>query len=153
MGYIEGLPYGLEFFSLKNEEDLLYDVTNLFMESNDLEITNSPLTPSLYEIPEYIEELKMYYEESENELTQQTKEYFLNYSTNTDEENETNALNLISLYQELEQKQEEQEQKENYLNVFITLLFLLITLSTILFILIYRLLTKKIRQLYKKVKK
>lgn len=153
MGYIEGLPYGLEFFSLKNEEDLLYNVTNLFMESNDLEITNSPLTPSLYEIPEYIEELKTYYEESENELTQQTKEYFLNYSTNTDEENETNALNLISLYQELEQKQEEQEQKENYLNVFITLLFLLITLSTILFILIYRLLTKKIRQLYKKVKK
>ena len=151
MGYIDDLPYGLEFFSLKNEEELLYQVTNIFEQANNLAITNSPLTPSLYEIPAYIEELMTYYESNDNELTAETKTYFLNYSKQNPEENEQEALSLIAAYQAWEV--EEETSPDQDLTVFITLLFILISLSTIFFILIYRTLTKKIRQLYKKVTK
>ena len=58
MGSIDEFSYGLEFFSIKGEENLLYSVANVFEELNDLELTNSPLTPSLYEIPEYIKDRK-----------------------------------------------------------------------------------------------
>lgn len=153
MGSIDEFSYGLEFFSIKGEENLLYSVANVFEELNDLELTNSPLTPSLYEIPEYINTLKNYYEKEENELTAKTKTFFLNYSNNTEEENEKQAQELIGEYQTLEQNKEKQVEKDSILNVFLTILFIFITISTILFILIYRLLTKKISKLYRKMKK
>ena len=147
MGSIDEFSYGLEFFSIKGEENLLYSVANVFEELNDLELTNSPLTPSLYEIPEYINTLKNYYEKEENELTAKTKTFFLNYSNNTEEENEKQAQELIGEYQTLEQNKEKQVEKDSILNVFLTILLIFITISTILFILIYRLLTKKISKL------
>lgn len=153
MGSIDEFSYGLEFFSIKGEENLLYSVANVFEELNDLELTNSPLTPSLYEIPEYINTLKNYYEKEENELTAKTKTFFLNYSNNTEEENEKQAQELIGEYQTLEQNKEKQVEKDSILNVFLTILFIFITISTILFILIYRLLTKKISKLYRKMRK
>lgn len=157
MGYIDEFSYGLEFFSKKGEENLLYSVTKIFEESNNLSITNSNLTPSLYEIPEYIDELMMYYEQNENELTEKTKEYFLNYSNNSDEENVKNAEILISKYKEIEQKeeikQEQKEKQENYIEAFITVIFIFVTISTVLFVLIYRMLVKKIQNIYCKLKK
>lgn len=157
MGYIDEFSYGLEFFSKKGEENLLYSVTKIFEESNNLSITNSNLTPSLYEIPEYIDELMMYYEQNENELTEKTKEYFLNYSNNNDEENAKNAEILINKYKKIEQKeeikQEQKEKQENYIEVFITVIFIFVTISTVLFVLIYRMLVKKIQNIYCKLKK
>ena len=156
MGYINEFSYGLEFFSRKKEENLLYSVAKVFEDKNKLPITNSTITPSLYEIPEYIDWLKSYYEKEENELTKETKEYFLNYSNQSDEENAKNAEILINKYKELEreeqEKQNKEEQVENYIEVFVTIIFILISISTILFILIYRLLIKKIKKIYCKVK-
>lgn len=152
MGYINEFPYGLEFFSLKNEENLLYSVADIFEEVNNLGLTNSPLAPSLYEIPDYIETLMTYYEAEENELTTKAKEYFLNYSNKSEEENEIEANILIQEYQKLETKQNDLEKENEVLKVFIMILFTFIFLSTILFVLIYRMLTKKIKNVYKKIK-
>lgn len=153
MGYINEFPYGLEFFSLKNEENLLYSVAGIFEEVNNLGLTNSPLAPSLYEIPDYIETLMTYYEAEENELTTKAKEYFLNYSNKSEEENEIEANILIQEYQKLETKQNDLEKENDVLKVFIMILFTFIFLSTILFVLIYRMLTKKLKVVYKKIKK
>ena len=153
MGYINEFPYGLEFFSLKNEENLLYSVADIFEEVNNLGLTNSPLAPSLYEIPDYIETLMTYYEAEENELTTKAKEYFLNYSNKSEEENEIEANILIQEYQKLETKQNDLEKENEVLKVFIMILFTFIFLSTILFVLIYRMLTKKLKVVYKKIKK
>ena len=152
MGYINEFPYGLEFFSLKNEENLLYSVADIFEEKNNLGLTNSPLAPSLYEIPNYIETLMTYYEAEENELTTKAKEYFLNYSNKSEEENEIEANILIQEYRKLETKQNDLEKENEVLKVFIMILFTFIFLSTILFVLIYRMLTKKIKNVYKKIK-
>ena len=153
MGYINEFPYGLEFFSLKNEENLLYSVADIFEEVNNLGLTNSPLAPSLYEIPDYIETLMTYYEAEENELTTKAKEYFLNYSNKSEEENEIEANILIQEYQKLETKQNDLEKENDVLKVFIMILFTFIFLSTILFVLIYRMIMKKIKGIYKKIKK
>ena len=153
MGYINEFPYGLEFFSLKGEENLLYSVTNIFEEKNNLGLTNSPLAPSLYEIPDYIETLMTYYEAEENELTTKAKEYFLNYSNKSEKENEIEANILIQEYRKLETKQNDLEKENEVLKVFIMILFTFIFLSTILFVLIYRMLTKKLKVVYKKIKK
>lgn len=153
MGYINEFPYGLEFFSLKNEENLLYSVADIFEEVNNLGLTNSPLAPSLYEIPDYIETLMTYYEAEENELTTKAKEYFLNYSNKSEEENEIEANILIQEYRKLETKQNDLEKENEVLKVFIMILFTFIFLSTILFVLIYRMLTKKLKVVYKKIKK
>ena len=153
MGYINEFPYGLEFFSLKNEENLLYSAAGIFEEVNNLGLTNSLLAPSLYEIPDYIETLMTYYEAEENELTTKAKEYFLNYSNKSEKENEIEANILIQEYQKLETKQNDLEKENDVLKVFIMILFTFIFLSTILFVLIYRMLTKKLKVVYKKIKK
>ena len=133
MGYIDGLPYGLEFFSLKGEEQLLYDVASLLMNYTNKSITNSPLVPSLYEIPEYVNQLMMLYENSEGELTMKTKEYFLNYNYNTDSENEKRANYLISLYNELKINKQE---KNSSFTVIIIILFALILFAMNIYIII-----------------
>ena len=153
MGYIDGFPYGLEFFSLKNEENLLYSVTSIFEQYNKLPITNSPLTPSLYEIPEYIGKLKEYYEKEENELTNKVKSYFLSYSKKTDEENERDALNLMEEYEELKRKEIKVEKKLNRLDTFLMIVFILSSIALFLLLLIFALVAKKIRQVYKKITK
>ena len=153
MGNIDEFSYGLEFFSLKNEENLLYNVAYLFEQKNNLDITNSTLTPSLYEIPEYINKLKKYYEQGV-ELKEEMKNYFLNYSKNTDEENEEMALNLIEEYQEIEiRKREEKMNKEESSKVALTIIGIFLGLSLFLFLLIYIILVKKIGELYKKIRK
>ena len=150
MGYMNEFPYGLEFFSLKNSENLLYSVANVFEKENNLALTNSSLAPSLYEIPDYIEELMRYYEQEENSLTSKTKAYFLNYSKNTDKVNQENAESLILEYQNL--LKEEETQSNNYVKVIMTILLIMIIISTILFVLILLLIVKKIKTVYKKMK-
>ena len=154
MGYIEEFSYGLEFFSLKNEEDLLYGVASVFERENNLDLTSSALTPSLYEVPEYLATLKEYYEGEYNELTEKTKDYFLSYSNNTLEENETSALALIKEYQDLEEQEKiENEKESNNANIILIFVISFLSLEVILFILILVLLIKRIKQFYQKIKK
>lgn len=157
MGYIDEFSYGLEFFSRKNEENLLYSVANIFEKENNLPITNSSLTPSLYEIPEYIEKLKTYYEKEENDLTLKVKEYFLNYSNHSDEENAKNAEILIKEYEEIEQekkkKAENEEKYKNNVQIIKTITLILITINTIILGTIYYIVFKKIQIVYCKLKK
>ena len=147
MGYIDGFPYGLEFFSLKKEEDLLYQVSYLFEQENNLNLVNSPLTPSLYEIPDYIDVLKYYYEENNGVLKEETKAYFLNYSKNSDTENEKEAQNLIKKYQE------EELLKKYHNNYFIIILILglLLIICLVTFMIVYSYLGKKIKTFYFKL--
>lgn len=149
MGYIDGFPYGLEFFSLKNEEELIYQVSYLFEQESNLAIVNSSLTPSLYEIPDYIEVLKYYYEQDNSTLKEETKEYFLNYSQNSEAENEIEAQNLIDKYQERELLREHQED----CSITFVILLLLLVLSFGLFGIIYYYLGKKIKAFYFKLRK
>ena len=82
------------------------------------------------------------------------KNYFLNYSKNTDEENEEKALNLIEEYQEIEiRKREEKMNKEESSKVALTMIGIFLGLSLFLFLLIYIILVKKIGELYKKIRK
>ena len=148
MGYINEFSYGLEFFSLKNNENLLYSVANVFEDLNNLALTNSSLAPSLYEIPNYIKELMKYYETYENELTHKTRTYFLNYSSNTEEENRQNAEILIKEYQEFLN----QRNINNIMKIIIIMLLIIILMCTILLISIYILIMKKIKVVYKKIK-
>ena len=148
MGYINEFSYGLEFFSLKNNENLLYSVANVFEDLNNLALTNSSLAPSLYEIPNYIKELMKYYETYENELTHKTRTYFLNYSSNTEEENRQNAEILIKEYQEFLK----QRNIDNIVKIIIIMLLIIILMCTILLISIYILIMKKIKVVYKKIK-
>ncbi len=107
MGYIEGFPYGIEFFSTKYNEDVLYAVAEFFESINKLDITNSPLAPNLYTIPDCVNELKEVYlnnydDENYSEMTSKTKEYFKSYSDKEDEEALEEAQNLIRDYENRE---------------------------------------------------
>jgi hypothetical protein len=110
MGYIDEFAYGLEFFSIKNSEDLLYSVARTFENINNLDIVNSSLTPSLYEIPDYINELKEYYEKYYNDknyqnINSEVKTYFSDYTTMDDEEAKNQANELIEKYKTQEKKE------------------------------------------------
>ena len=126
MGYISEFAYGLEFFTSKNKENELYVIGSYFEDLNNLELTNSELTPNLYNIPEYLNDLKKiyekYYDESKyQELTNKTKEYFKNYSNNEDDLNKEEANTLIKEYQDLNKV----ETKDNALFIIIVIMFIL----------------------------
>lgn len=148
MGYIEGFPYGLEFFSLENEEELLYSVAAIFEELNDLSLTNSPLTPSLYEIPEYIEVLMTYYEEENTDFNEELRTYFLEYSSKTDTENEVQALDLIAKIEDSLVVEEKEDIKDTFWGLASILGVILI-----LFIIILRIVYMKVHNLYRKLSK
>ncbi len=103
MGQIGEFYYGLEFFTTKDNEELLYQVAEIFSQNNKLPLSNSPLAPSLYEIPSEVLELKALYEKNLNnkELTSKTKSFFLNYNNLTLEEINNQTISLIEEYHSL----------------------------------------------------
>ena len=149
MGYIEDFPYGLEYFSYPNSEETLYQVASVFESVNNLELTNSPLAPSLYEVPNYISKLTNYYEQENNSLTAKTKEYFMYFSDRTEEENESLAYSLTKEYENLSLEKE----KEPYslLSILSTILLIVIFAGTLVFIIISYILIKKIKIIYQKL--
>lgn len=155
MGFIDNLPYGLEIFSTKNNEELLYNIANVFESLNNNEIITSPLAPTLYEIPEYILELKELYEFNLNnknfkDLNNRAKTYFLNYNQNELEKNEAEALNLIKEFKENKVKNE--ILKSNHEISYNNILLIINLFIIILFIIIYALLINSIKRVNKKVK-
>jgi hypothetical protein len=139
MGYIDEFAYGLEFFSIKYSEDLLYSVARTFESINNLDIVNSSLTPSLYEIPSYVEELKEYYEDyyldsDYDTINDETKIYFLNYTNMEDTESESSANLLVQKYQTLENEIATKKQiVEKYIPLNFIFLFIIAFIALILF--------------------
>lgn len=108
MGFAsDGFSYGIEFMSLANEEEMLYHVASVYEQGNGNKIQNSVLTPSLYEVPNEVEDLKELYEEvlalasdvgEIEEWVHEVKTYFQNYNTMDDVVSEANYL--IQSYQD-----------------------------------------------------
>lgn len=108
MGFAsDGFSYGLEFLSVANGEDVLYQVASVYEQENGNMIQNSPLTPSLYVVPSEVEELKELYEKvlssSSNvgeieEWLHDVNNYFKNYNSMEDVVAPANAL--IASYRE-----------------------------------------------------
>lgn len=148
MGYIEEFPYGLEFLSAKYEEDKLYNIARIFEKLVGLEITNSALTPNLYEIPEYVTNLKekyeLYYEDSRFEkINLKTKKLWQKYSSLEEEQIEEEAIELLNEYEEIIQK--------NNQNHCIYIVIIIVLSGSLL--LIFQKLISKIKKLKKKISK
>lgn len=82
LGFIDDLPYGIEFVSTKNNEKKLYEILYNYEQIN--KVYKLPKeAKNLYEIPESVEQLKKLYEEDidiNKEAYLTIKEFFKNYS-------------------------------------------------------------------------
>lgn len=63
IGYHNNLPYGMEILSQANKEDLIYKIAYNYQNVNNY-YTTPTIAPSLYEIPENIEIIKGYLNET-----------------------------------------------------------------------------------------
>ena len=97
------IPYGIEFMASTSQEELLYNIASAYESVNGNDIKNSPLTPSLYEIPESVQKLvdnyikviakKTNYGFEENWI-KNVVNYFREYTSNEEASEEAEALNL-----------------------------------------------------------
>lgn len=108
MGYVGEFSYGIEFLSRAYEEDVLYNVANEFEKVNGNVIDTSSLTPSLYVIPDSVNNLKVLYEEAlasdtdialVNEWIRDVEKFFDEYNEIKDVEVESKEL--ISRYEKI----------------------------------------------------
>lgn len=111
MGNSNGLYYGADLLGLKESEQILYEIAYSYEQNNKTYILPT-ISPTLYEIPTYVEELKEYYLENKNNKYsklideeilnnyQETKKdietFFLNY--NDFNNKEETVLNLLNNY-------------------------------------------------------
>ncbi len=123
MGFIDEFAYGLEFFSTKDNEDLLYNTARFFEDINNLEPVSSNIAPNLYEIPDSVINLltiynKYYDNKKFKKLVNTAQEYFKDYSNNTLEDNETKAKSLLNSFLKLEKVQ----YQDNFIYVILIIL-------------------------------
>ena len=83
LGFYQDLPYGLEFMAPTNQEALLYEVAAIYEQSNTFTVTNT--APSLYEIPDSVNELVITYQEiienhSNLSLIKEIQTFFSSYN-------------------------------------------------------------------------
>ena len=131
MGYdSDGFAYGLEFFSTANQEELLYNVGIEFEKANGNKVTSSPLTPSLYEVPNEVDELitdyisviaRNYHDKKELQWIENVEIYFKDYNNYEDVKEE--AQKLLQIYQD-----DIVSNSLNITRIFVYLLFILITI-------------------------
>lgn len=105
MGFVGEFSYGIEFLTKAYEEEKIYNVAASFERINGNTISNSKLTPPLYEIPVEVNELIVLYEEvllsgSKTKIVKEwldeTKSFLVNYG---DCENEAEmATQLLDKY-------------------------------------------------------
>ena len=108
MGTIsDGFSYNIEFFSLKNRENILYNIASIYEEINGNDLSIPTLVPALYEIPETVTELKRLYEDvvkmnsdigEVKEWLNECRMFFKNY--NSYEDVDGIALDLINKYED-----------------------------------------------------
>lgn len=110
MGFVGEFSYGIEFLGTAYSENTLYNVALKYEKVNGNKVETSVLTPSLYEIPDSVEKLKLLYEDSLvkevkcdtlNEWISEVKKFYFNYNDydNIDER----ATNLILEYENVNQ--------------------------------------------------
>ncbi len=96
----DGMSYGIEFLGQRYDEQSIYQVSGVFEYVNNNEIKVSPLTPSLYEIPDEVTKLVKVYEENlskgDKEWLSEVSEYFKTY--NEIEDVKGRALELLEEY-------------------------------------------------------
>lgn len=83
-----GLPYGLELVAKKNREDILYEIAYSYEQKTDFS-KNPEIAPSLYTIPNNVNELLKYYEQPKKNKILYTKKTYGVY---------LNTLNNIKLF-------------------------------------------------------
>lgn len=153
MGKIDEFSYGIEFLAKGNQEELLYNISGVYERIVDYGNINSPLTPSLYEIPEEVEKLKKVYETGNFSgkkgvnLQKEIRVFFENYSQNDDISH--NAKKLLNKYSELEKKSS---------NKFISVILIILKIIVILFLIfliyfVYKLLKRYFRRLKRKYRR
>lgn len=106
MGFFEDFSYGIEFFTQAYNEEAIYNVAASFEKVNGNTISNSKLTPNLYEIPNEVTKLIILYEEVlvkdsttavVKEWLNETGSFLINYS---DYKNEKEvAIELLNKYE------------------------------------------------------
>ncbi len=99
----DGFSYSLEFLSKANQEDVLYNVAAGFESINGNKVNPSPLTPSLYTVPENVVKLNKLYEENLEEKhakvwIEEVKDFYLNY--NKLDNRNARAEELLKEYEE-----------------------------------------------------
>ena len=155
LGFDEGLPYGVEFLSLPNQEQLLYEVGYGFeMINNQRE--NPKIAPSLYMINDDVLSLKNKYENSHmykflyepktyktyNEIRNQVKLFLTSYNDYSDDEISAKASSLLTEY-----NNSITDLQETYLLEDKTLYFYLgITYVMIVFIIISKIKVYKVKR-------
>lgn len=99
MGFVGDFSYGIEFLSKAYGEDVLYNVALEYEKNNGNVIDTSMLTPTLYEIPIEVEELKILYESVLNSNSKENirwankvRKYFLEYNELSDIDNKAKIL-------------------------------------------------------------
>ena len=142
MGFKNGLPYGIEFVAKYNEEHLLYAITEVL--ENKEEVKISELAPDLYDVPEEVENLVDFY--TDNLETLNTKRYkevkdemqtFFETYNNVENKAETATI-LVEKYNTvtetilLEQaKKEQMLRNAKYIGIGVGIVFVLAIISVI----------------------
>ena len=88
MGFYNGLPYGMEIMAQANNEKVIYQIASAYESLNNYYHTPS-IAPSLYEIPEEINNLIDYYEQYKDDskyenINKEVLNYFINFDGNID---------------------------------------------------------------------
>lgn len=130
MGTIGEFSYGLEFMGQKDQEEKMYNIIYNFENKIGYSMNISPLTPSLYEVPDILQELVTTYLKGniKDNLTNRVLEYFKNYST------------LENVTKEAQEILKENQKKDFKLNKYVVF-----TLSITICILLYFVILNKIQ--------
>ena len=142
----DGLAYGIEFLTIKNNEKELYEIINAYEKvHNTYKLPD--IAPALYEVPESVEKLKEMYETGleikvptiityvtkefdTSKINQEIKEFFLNYNNYDDVDSKANAL--IIEYETLK------EQSNKYVKSVKKVVSTLLIIAILLLVLISR---------------
>ena len=121
MGFNDGLPYGLEIMAQANNEKVIYQIASAYENLTNYYQTPS-IAPSLYEVPEEVNNLLEYYDTYKNDtkyenINNEVKDYFINFDGNVD-----NINSLINKYEEEKAKPEPVNNENNSYNYIIILL-------------------------------
>ena len=121
MGFNNGLPYGLEIMAQANNEKVIYQIASAYENLTNYYQTPS-IAPSLYEVPEEVNNLLEYYDTYKNDtkyenINNEVKDYFINFDGNVD-----NINSLINKYEEEKAKPEPVNNENNSYNYIIILL-------------------------------
>lgn len=98
LGYIDDLPYGIEFMARMNEEEQLYQISYLFESINNQINKIDSSAPRLYEVDDEVSLLvNNFLEKADikeyNEWISEVKEYFSSYQKNDERLNDAKLLN------------------------------------------------------------